>query len=154
MKTSEKPILFNPHMVRAILDGHQTAMIRPMKPQPELDHDNCWLWEGFWWSGNAQAPNCVLEKAPWRVGDLLWIQEAWRAWHGLDEEKPSGFCPGEDIWYESNKDRAPDRFGKLRPGIYLPKLFARPERLKILKVEVGLPQNAWRWRYAFELVRP
>lgn len=77
----EHPILFSGPMVRAILDGLKTQTRRVIKPQPvpELGYRDCptgrWLLRG--------AP-LDYARAPWSVGDRLWVRETWAAWYGGD----------------------------------------------------------------------
>lgn len=41
---SDKPIIFNGDMIRAILDGRKTMTRRPIRPQPYIDSmgNACW----------------------------------------------------------------------------------------------------------------
>lgn len=89
----ERPILFNKHMVRAILSGKKTVTRRVVKPWqiPKLQEDGDWFavaqkhprW-GFGVSG-ATADNCADELAtsgccPYgRERDRLWVRESTEA---------------------------------------------------------------------------
>ena len=91
-----KPILFNSHMVRAILDGRKTVTRRVVKPQPVSKLAYCmaghkhgtWGYPGddvwkYW--GDAYKRDTPIPEnerfrnwtPPYRTGDVLWVRETW-----------------------------------------------------------------------------
>lgn len=78
----EKPIIFSPEMVRAILAKQKTQTRRVIKPQIQQ------MEEGFaWWHKSLPAGHChsdlesviqlALKSCPYgKVGDRLWVREA------------------------------------------------------------------------------
>jgi len=81
----ERPILFRPDMVRAILDGRKTQTRRMVKPQPpahfpiaicDVSGLCCWSEdgseEGDCWPTDGTMP-CPYGKP----GDQLWVREPW-----------------------------------------------------------------------------
>ncbi|MCO1334971.1 hypothetical protein MO867_11550 [Microbulbifer sp. OS29] len=86
---TEKPILFNGDMVRAILDGRKTQMRRPIKPQPFNGLSNkeaikqigglpagrsLYQEINSAWQSRFVDINCPLGEP----GDRLWVREAWK----------------------------------------------------------------------------
>lgn len=80
----ERPILFKPEMVRAILEGRKTMTRRVIKPQPECSPDSAMRWEssGKWqWRlmgglEPAQAPQFACPYG--NYDDRLWVRESIR----------------------------------------------------------------------------
>jgi hypothetical protein len=83
---SVKPILFSAPMIRALLDGRKTQTRRVLKPQPLPDG----YYEGEVHCTNVPAGARFAATAvgggaittdfieyPHRVGDVLWMREAW-----------------------------------------------------------------------------
>jgi hypothetical protein len=78
----ELPILFNDEMVRAILDGRKTQTRRPVKPQPNPNHEGPFLISnGGWVTCENEPPDrlkCYPLKSPFgQPGDLLYVRETW-----------------------------------------------------------------------------
>lgn len=75
----EKPILFTPENVRAIIDGRKTQTRRIVKPQPIADIDTFLPADpsGFWGFIGDSPTQCI--HCPYgEVGDRLWVKEGWR----------------------------------------------------------------------------
>lgn len=85
---TDRPIPFSAPMIRAILDGRKTQTRRVLRPQPEFKggfgdyHDA----EEWGWEDEDGYHTSVLDIVPngFRVGDRLWVREAWRAMDGQD----------------------------------------------------------------------
>ncbi|WP_432807243.1 hypothetical protein [Leclercia adecarboxylata] len=96
---TERGMIFNAEMVRAILDGRKTQTRRVMKPQPEVCPRG-----GHWWPSNVFKTMLHVEeemqngKGGWGglvgdacpfgdVGDRIWVRETWGVVsHELDED--------------------------------------------------------------------
>lgn len=75
---SDKPIIFSPAMVRALLDGSKTQTRRLLKPQPRND----WgiggaemLYTDWIFRHGADGSIVGKFKVPIAVGDRLWVRE-------------------------------------------------------------------------------
>jgi len=70
---ADKPILFSAPMVKALFAGTKTQTRRILKPHPQLISDDYLYWIAE--DGKCHEPR-------WRVGDRIWVREAWRpgAW--------------------------------------------------------------------------
>ncbi len=77
-----KPILFNAEMVRAILDGRKTCTRRLVKFLPGENSQ----WTGYIKDGlmlyNGRNEPCI-RKAPYQLGDILYVRETWMDYSGL-----------------------------------------------------------------------
>lgn len=70
----ERPIIFNAHMVRAVLDGRKTQTRRIMKVQPHAGvRDSVFVNSGFE-DGHGKELVCPFGA----VGDRLWVRETWQ----------------------------------------------------------------------------
>jgi hypothetical protein len=87
---TERPILFNGDMVRAILDGRKTQTRRIIKPQPKsiIKDPRNRLSEAFWVDGEKWI-KCRYGQR----GDLLWVREAWQQF--FEDEVPADRFKGQ-----------------------------------------------------------
>lgn len=96
-----KPILFSTPMVQALLAGRKTQTRRVIKPQPEINKNEYFLWKTnkFFYGSLDGTPNLnMIEKCPYgKVGDLLYVRET--IVHGGYEGAP--------IAYAADGKRAP-----------------------------------------------
>ena len=79
-QTLLKPIRFASQMVDAIRHGKTvTRRLASFKEQPILDESGEWHWKDCRWKDDGQGlPQSDVEKyAPWKPGDVLWVQEDW-----------------------------------------------------------------------------
>jgi len=142
---SEKPILFNGKMVRAILEGRKTQTRRVIKPQPVYDsfiHLGAGI-SGLWRGYPADQTIPIWEAyCPYgRPGDQLWVRET--------------FCPVDDREFGGKEwvdYRATPKYSsehpagweiepgnpnalKWKPSIFMPRKFSRIQ-LEITGVRV------------------
>lgn len=83
-----KPALFNTEMVRAILDGRKTETRRVVKGYAlehlELDVDGSIIGVYDQFEGRVFP---IMNYAPYRPGDILYVRETWAVWNGNYEYK-------------------------------------------------------------------
>lgn len=124
---TEKPILFNGDMVRAILDGRKTQTRRVLKVAPgdwfvdAPTRIKCHALDGGCY---GFASENATYKCPYgKPGDSLWVRETWS---GSTESsyiyKPS---EGHRIWYRANNDRPTWAEGHWKPSIFMPRWASR-----------------------------
>ncbi|MEX5566528.1 hypothetical protein Q1J55_01765 [Pseudomonas syringae] len=124
-RTKERPILFSAPVVRAILQGQKTVTRREVKKPAALDCLAAGLEPSFLTlPGNADL--CPYGK----VGDRLWIREAWQADAQVNAIAPRELSHGEPIQYPA--DGASRQNGcsmitprKTRPSIHMPRWVSR-----------------------------
>ena len=147
---SERPILMNTDMVRAILEGRKTVTRRVMKPQPVLD-GHFWRLGGAGWGDNISSFHPVpchslYNHAPYHPGDILWVRETWRNavldvsqysfGEVVNEESYDGYQYKEDMSFNfPNRPCekfdpeyyivSPSAVGRWRPSIHMPREAAR-----------------------------
>lgn len=115
---TERGILFNGDMVRAILGGRKTVTRRVLKTQPTLK-DGFWQLGGAGWSARINsitpvAGHSLAGRCPYgKPGDRLWVRETW--------------APGAtQVMYRAECNpsyRPPD--GKWKPSIHMPRWASR-----------------------------
>ena len=133
-----KPILFNTEMVRAILEGEKTCTRRAVKPQwEECPHckyvHNEYIYDKL--AENVYCARCGFpmipeRRAPYQVGDILYVRETWSEWTGGYVYK---------AWVEPFPQAGAFN-EKWRPSIHMPKEAARIW-LKVTDVRVERLQD-------------
>jgi hypothetical protein len=129
---TDRPILFSPEMVRALLDGRKTQTRRIFKPQPVVhDAGDCAI------NGHRGSLDYLMREiaprfwARFAVGDGLWVREAWRTAAAYDDISPSAMGGEEPIIYEVDGSinthgwRQPREIGRNRSSIHMPRWASR-----------------------------
>lgn len=130
-----KPILFNTEMVQAILEGRKTQTrrivkgiegIHPYRAEPaENAYDTLAEWEflcGEHLNG-GYYDFCQAVKAPYAVGDVLWVRETWT---NIPVSPGGHFRIGGRYYYKADGDQRPTGWqGAWKPSIHMPKKAAR-----------------------------
>lgn len=126
---SERPILMNTDMVRAILEGRKTVTRRnPFQMAPGCEPVNG-LYRG---DKNRicalfKAPKLLVAKpvyAPYERGDILWVRETWTR---LPETQGGHFRPRGVYYYKAGEDMRPEKYrgNGWHPSIHMPREAAR-----------------------------
>ena len=137
-KIRELPILFNTKMVRAILDGRKTCTRRLVKFLPGENPQ----WTGYIKDElmlyNGKNEPCI-RKAPYQVGDVLYVRETWQCWRAHRYEATADIkfrAGGDDVrlqFANGNTDSISrldyDTFvhkwfshnGEWKPSLFMPK---------------------------------
>ncbi|HBQ2700380.1 TPA: hypothetical protein MEI52_002815 [Klebsiella pneumoniae] len=146
---TERGMIFNAEMVRAILDGRKTQTRRPIKWKQtrfteigEREDGRKWPW-----SEDAEHACDFWHPCPFgSVGDRIWVREAYRFPASLDDVSPTGVGemavatgyrkPWAPTFYEftgtfsdgwkgfETPPKVSDA-GKLRPSIHMPRWASR-----------------------------
>ncbi|HCI9591585.1 TPA: hypothetical protein NQF56_002456 [Klebsiella variicola] len=134
---TERGMIFNAEMVRALLDGRKTQTRRPVKFPVHDKNLGCEL-AGNELAGELSAGN-YLNSAFGRPGDCIWVRETWQAIYdsvdefGHVEERtyaPSIPKENDNYWhivyaeYFGNESRE-DRGFPWRPAIHMPRWASR-----------------------------
>jgi hypothetical protein len=128
---TERPILFQGEMVRAILDGRKTQTRRVMKPQPSTVDD-----AGRWYRMKSGGESLMTSAYPCPYGapgDTLWVRESlyiWGRWR-KDGLRKNGLPSWrfEEVGQRADPDPDPGLIGSahvrhllkfwLRPSIHM-----------------------------------
>lgn len=123
---TEHPILFSPHMVRALLNGSKTQTRRIAKRpvaidcvEPALNYPGEWV---PWVDGEPQESILCPYGVP---GDTLWVRETFRLDVAYDNLKPSAVGERAAIWYEAGGAIGNGVSGKTRVSIHMPRWASR-----------------------------
>ena len=116
---SEKPILFNTEMVRAILDGRKTQTRRVIRfPEGTTGHlPPSGAKDYIYWPGG-------IKRAPYKPGDTLWVRETWKQY--TTGTAGAGLIDG--YLYKADEPLNTSGMmveGRWHPSIHMPKEAAR-----------------------------
>lgn len=124
---SEKPILFNTEMVKAILDGRKTCTRRLIKFLPGKNPQ----WTGYVKDGlmlyNGNNESCI-RKAPYQPGNILYVRETFIQ------------AAAHTFWYKADDKSWMSKDLLWKPSIHMPKEAARIW-LKVKDVRVDRLQD-------------
>lgn len=111
---TERGMIFNAEMVRAILDGRKTQTRRIMKVQPESNQLGLLLITDstkhsdigkYHWAESNATGNHVRSKlfsCPFgAVGDRIWVRETWSS-------DFANYYPNDRVWYAADNNRQLD----------------------------------------------
>ena len=144
---SEKPILFNTEMVRAILDGRKSCTRRVVKQNQFIGlpdkgkNRNSEEYVGT--KSGMFKPHCDMTdaelimasyKAPYQIGDILYVRETW--FKGVNRYLYREDYSDTEKFYRNGKEIEM----KWRPSIHMPKAAARIW-LKVTDVRVERLQD-------------
>lgn len=130
----ERGVLFSPPMVRAILAGLKSQTRRLVNPQPREAIDVGAAVAAFIdrrphfdsVAGRVVGTRDVTILCPLgSPGDRLWVREAWRAPHWLNDRPPRDVPAGTPIAYLADEAKAGDPAGKYRHARFMPRRFSR-----------------------------
>ena len=113
---TERPILFQTDMVKAILEGRKTQTRRIIKNMPTGDQslDLSDLYD--------HSPEYFYKICPYgKPGDLLWVREAWNTYSEYVSKPDYSVMGTEDFVYRADDNRV----DKWKPSIHMPKAACR-----------------------------
>ncbi|MER8959353.1 hypothetical protein [Mesorhizobium sp. M0701] len=124
---TDRPILFSAPMVRALLAGTKTQTRRVISTKPSRKVN---LFDGTWSESYVLDPGNQTwrdQAYPWRVGDKLYVREAWRTEsRAYDDLAPSVMDADYPVIYEADADWSLNKsVGRLRPGMHMPRWASR-----------------------------
>jgi hypothetical protein len=126
------PAIFQPDMVRAILDGRKTMTRRLARTR-------------------SKAEPKIMRESPWaryKIGDLLWVRENYR----IDDKNPRR--PRVVYFADPESGALQNSLYKWRPSIHLPRKLSRLtleivshkiERLQDISEEDAIAEGALAW---------
>lgn len=125
--SKEKPIIFSREMVKALLEGRKTQTRRLIKPQPHECHNGDLIYKDDLIGSSVEGRRVCQErnKSKYKVGDVLYVKEAWN-WSNSKKE--------EAIYKADYNDPAKGK-GFWKSPIYMPKELSRIH-LEIINIRV------------------
>lgn len=141
--TTERPILFNTEMVKAILDGRKTQTRRVMRVQPhnakelfgtiaETTGNQSKVGKHHWFDPNDPVGMGPYFSCPYGdPGDELWVRETW----SILKVAPHRICFKYDQQHPEGRSRKTLDQERWRPSIHMPRYLSRIQ-LRVTGVRV------------------
>jgi hypothetical protein len=158
---TDHPLLMKPDMVRAVLDGSKLQTRRVINPTPSW-LDGAWFWKSPNYDNGAGSNYFHTTRiegvmAPWvkamryKVGDRIYLREAWKALATRDFVAPRDMPPTTQILYLADgEERAPDgwkagKYGRHRQAMHMPRWASRAtlfvEDVRIQQIQSITPKD-------------
>ena len=123
-------INFKPEMIQAIIERRKTQTRRVIKPQPFLRDNDWWCWiprkntEIQW--HEIYDMKMITDYARYRVGETVYIKEAWAVDKRYDNLPPSKI-PRTPIYFKDHEiaEDIEPTLGRWRSPLHLPSWYAR-----------------------------
>ena len=121
----EHPILFSTDMVKANLDGRKTMTRRIIKPQPIIDLESGFVFDGKHkkqYDIHNWKDQFIDDWARWMPEDLIWVRETWKPRYikGCLNEFRLQY-PKVYPWFYSADGECESGYGGWKPSIHMPK---------------------------------
>ena len=137
----DRPIIFSGPMVRALLNGRKTQTRRVLNPQPEffdvaiedgrgVGRRGCpdELWP-FRCNGYPDERDFLRwakrARAPYGVGDRLYVREAWAPLAALTHNDPGARALSDRGFYRADESTVDGEIDRWRPSIHMPRWASR-----------------------------
>lgn len=157
------PILFSAPMVRAILreieqPGIGKTQTRRVLDMPPMTFDAVFNDDGVWHVGDAATGHRYAKlNVRYRVGDRLYVREAWHAARSLDSTPPRDIPRDADIEHAATARSYAEigLKGKLRPAMFLPRWASRitlivtdvrVQRLQEISEADAIAEGIYEWK--------
>lgn len=148
-EVKSRGIIFKGEMVRAILEGRKSQTRLAVKPQPNQDQIDDWLFNhGKIKRTGLEILNSLFEdsiECPYgQPGDQLWVRETWALTGGFADviasELDGDTMSDENIKYRADQDSYDDVVQSWRPSVHMQKWASRIN-LEITNVRIECLQD-------------
>lgn len=133
----ERPILFSGPMVRALLDGSKTQTRRVVKPQPYIDEQGNFCWNGSNFGQDGKGPHTQAIASPipssktkrvhcpyGKPGDRLWVRETFAHIY-RDNATPDQRRDGDVAYKADHQGLDEYAYGTWKSSIHMPRWASR-----------------------------
>lgn len=138
MKTTFRPLPFSTLMVQALFAGTKTQTRRLVKPQPIIDADSGYVYDGkhkTCYKNDCHHPDWRIafakEHSPIKVGDIIWGRETFREYWiddvdnvQIDYKADNNHVPilqHDGDGFQMYKADGSERYIPWKPGMFMPK---------------------------------
>lgn len=139
---ADRPIIFSAPMIRALLAGRKTQTRRILRRQPEpCDHEHWPDEPAPRWTIDEDGAHCGVcgngtrlattksgvagLPVPARVGDRLYVREAWAPLDALTHSDPGAQALADRGFYRADESTVEGEISRWRPSIHMPRWASR-----------------------------